>query len=174
MAKIKDLTGKKFGRLVVLNFHKSIKHRAHWLCKCYCGNNTIVASNNLRNGRNNFCGKCRRLEDSEALCLIIYRDYKHRAKSKKVEFSLSIKQFKRLISKKCYYCNAEPSNTKTRAGRSHPYNGIDRVNSKIGYTPKNSRSCCSMCNTMKMNYEETKFRHHIAKIYGHYCKVVNK
>lgn len=41
MAKIKDITGQKFGRLTVLyRLHNCSKKRVHWLCVCECGNLT--------------------------------------------------------------------------------------------------------------------------------------
>lgn len=51
-----DLTGQKFGRLTVLNFAEIKKRKAHWLCRCDCGNERIVRSANLRNGNTQSCG----------------------------------------------------------------------------------------------------------------------
>ena len=51
MGKCIDLTGERFGRLVVLKRHHKDKHRNfYWLCKCDCGNETFVQSSNLKNG----------------------------------------------------------------------------------------------------------------------------
>src|ERR1035437_1754842 len=45
----KDMTNKRFGRLMVIGFHGISKHRtALWLCRCKCGNETIVEGNSLR------------------------------------------------------------------------------------------------------------------------------
>ena len=58
-----DLTGKEFGRLKVIEFAevRSYTKNTHatvvmWRCKCQCGNETIVAANNLRNGTTRSCG----------------------------------------------------------------------------------------------------------------------
>ena len=57
MARVKDMTGMKFGRLTVVKESGRDKHRnTLWLCKCECGNETIVRGNNLRNGRTTSCG----------------------------------------------------------------------------------------------------------------------
>lgn len=57
MAKIKDLTGKKFGELEVVSITDERKHgKVVWLCKCSCGNLTKVISNNLQNGSTVSCG----------------------------------------------------------------------------------------------------------------------
>ena len=65
-SRIKDLTGQKFGRLTVI---KHIKHK-FWLCKCECGNEIKVISDNFKAGRTKSCG-CYRKENSEMLL------YKH-------------------------------------------------------------------------------------------------
>lgn len=62
MIKVKDLTGMRFGRLTVVKraedyIEPSGRHRIKWLCKCDCGNETIVIGNNLtkKNGTKS-CG----------------------------------------------------------------------------------------------------------------------
>ncbi len=56
MPKLVDLTGQRFGRLVVLNREKNRKSNATWLCKCDCGNQKIVVGDYLRTGRTKSCG----------------------------------------------------------------------------------------------------------------------
>ena len=53
-----DLTGKKFGRLMVLKrvFPPNTKNKAYWLCQCDCGNTIVCASRNLREGSTKSCG----------------------------------------------------------------------------------------------------------------------
>ena len=51
-----DLTGKRFGRLLALEKCGHIGKYIAWKCKCDCGNETIVAVNNLQNGSTNSCG----------------------------------------------------------------------------------------------------------------------
>lgn len=56
-----DLTGKRFGRLTVLGKGNNRKTSggniiATWICKCDCGNNVIVDSQPLRNGKTRSCG----------------------------------------------------------------------------------------------------------------------
>ena len=57
-----DLTGKKFGKLTVLECHGIDKFgQTEWLCECECGNRTIVKMNNLKRGHTTSCG-CRKHE----------------------------------------------------------------------------------------------------------------
>jgi hypothetical protein len=54
-AKRKDLTGKKFGKLIVIEYAYS-KGYAYWRCKCDCGNENIVRSSHLLLGAVKTCG----------------------------------------------------------------------------------------------------------------------
>ena len=61
MAELIDLTGKRFGKLVVLSKGESRRtsggqFKATWICKCDCGNTTTVDAEKLRNGRTRSCG----------------------------------------------------------------------------------------------------------------------
>lgn len=59
---MKDLTGYRFGRLVVVEPTKERKRKkVVWLCKCDCGKMKKVVSENLLLGRTNSCG-CIRVE----------------------------------------------------------------------------------------------------------------
>ena len=59
-----DLTGRRFGRLVVLSESEpQIKitperkyKKRRWLCQCDCGNQCIVSMSNLRGGHTKSCG----------------------------------------------------------------------------------------------------------------------
>lgn len=58
---VKDLIGKRFGRLVVLERTKDHvtpkgKHMVKWLCQCDCGRKVKVLSTALKNGNTTSCG----------------------------------------------------------------------------------------------------------------------
>lgn len=50
-----DLTGKRFGRLTVLE-RADGKGRCKWRCLCSCGNEVVVLGYNLKNGNTQSCG----------------------------------------------------------------------------------------------------------------------
>lgn len=52
----RDLTGQVFGKLTVINVKNFNNGHANFLCKCECGNMTIVSSGNLRSGQTKSCG----------------------------------------------------------------------------------------------------------------------
>ena len=66
MSHLIDLTGKRFGRLTVVEktvaTNKSTN--ARWLCKCDCGNEITVLGTTLRRGESKSCG-CYRAELSK-------------------------------------------------------------------------------------------------------------
>ena len=56
MGKFVDLTGQRFGKLVVIERTENKGIEVRWLCKCDCGNQSIVASTRLKSGRTRSCG----------------------------------------------------------------------------------------------------------------------
>ena len=66
MKTVRDLSGKTFGRLIVVLQHAKTKTPngttvVLWLCKCVCGNFVIVRGSNLRSRTTKSCG-CLRSE----------------------------------------------------------------------------------------------------------------
>lgn len=52
-----DLRGERFGKLIVIQYVGKNKHRQSlWSCKCDCGNNTVVTTQELRKGDTKSCG----------------------------------------------------------------------------------------------------------------------
>ena len=53
-----SLTGKRFGRLVVIgrDLSNTSKHDRYWLCKCDCGNTKSVTTGHLTSGTVRSCG----------------------------------------------------------------------------------------------------------------------
>ena len=55
----KDLTGQRFGRLIVINCNEEltkIKKRAYWNCKCDCGKEKPICGYSLTSGQTTSCG----------------------------------------------------------------------------------------------------------------------
>lgn len=67
MGKLIDLTGRRFGRLTVLEYAGADKgKRAMWRCQCDCGKEKVVTSYSLQTGRTQSCGCFRRDARSKA------------------------------------------------------------------------------------------------------------
>lgn len=62
-----DLTGQRFGKLIVIG--KMPRHRTNeeavWLCRCDCGKQTSVRGTRLRSGNTVSCG-CRKVKHNES------------------------------------------------------------------------------------------------------------
>lgn len=56
MPKILDLTGQRFGKLVVIKRVQNHGSKTYWLCKCDCGNEKEIQTSNLTLGRTTSCG----------------------------------------------------------------------------------------------------------------------
>jgi len=163
MSKIKDLQGKRFGKLEVLEYAGLNKHNgALWKCLCDCGTTKIVGSNDLCTGKITSC-TCNRgnpLSPGEASKNEYLYLYQQNAKHRNLEFSLTSSDFEKLTKEKCHYCGIEPSLkfNENKPGRNGFYlcNGIDRIKNEIGYIRSNCVTCCKTCNAAKssMTYEE--------------------
>ena len=69
-----------------------------------------------------------------------YKNYLRSANLKNLEFTLTEDDFIGAATLPCYYCGKI---------QEKGFNGIDRLDSTIGYNEDNCRSCCEMCNMMK-------------------------
>lgn len=70
----KDYTGKRFGRLMVIEPAGKIRKNGatvtRWKCRCDCGNETIVAQSELQSGDTKSCGCLQKERAKEALTLM--------------------------------------------------------------------------------------------------------
>ena len=179
--KLIDLIGKKFKRLTVIKriYPNNKWEQVKWLCKCDCGNETIVHGYQLVTGNTKSCG-CLQREHMRDLGLHrkiglglanmhnIIAQYKARAKRKGYEYKLTEKQFKKITQKDCHYCGAKPNNIaniKDYNGK-YIYNGLDRINNTKGYIIDNVVPCCKMCNDKKSNMTLQEFKDWIKKVYN--------
>ena len=59
--KFTDMTGRRFGTLVVLKRGENRKGAVMWECKCDCGNTSRVSTGDLQSGHTRSCG-CRKVD----------------------------------------------------------------------------------------------------------------
>lgn len=178
MGKYKDLSGQIFGRLTVIKFAGRNKHKQLlWECKCICGKVSIKRGYSLKCGETKSCGclqkecliKRNNLYKGEAALNNILHTYKKGAKRRNLEFSLNKKDFSNLINQNCFYCGVQPyrrTNVKNANGQ-YTYNGVDRINNKLGYTISNCVPCCKICNLAKHSMSQNMFYAWIKRVYKH-------
>lgn len=97
--------------------------------------------------------------------------YKNNARIRNKNWNLSDQEFKNLIHSNCYYCGCEPIERFNSDYKRYIFvNGIDRLNSSIGYVSDNVVSCCPQCNSMKLDYSIDEFKNKVLSIYNHFIK----
>lgn len=176
-----NLLGTKFTRLEVI-----AQDGSKWLCKCDCGIIKVVLTNKLRSGKVKSCG-CLNIEKrksriqkmiqvrkkysaQEASAMKIY-------KSRYSDGNISFKEFLKLSSLNCYYCNNTPNGKYNEslydARRSKHakengffiYNGLDRIDQSKPHNINNVVTCCKTCNMCKRTMSHDQFLLFIEKIY---------
>jgi hypothetical protein len=55
--KIKDITGRRFGRLTVIKVGKQEGYEVYWQCACDCGNVKLVRTSNIKKTKSCGCLK---------------------------------------------------------------------------------------------------------------------
>lgn len=153
---------------------------AYWLCRCSCGAEKEVLGNSLRAGTSKSCGcqAYQRPNDPETLYKKCFRSLKSGAMDRGFEVSLGYERFKLLIKQDCWFCGYEPYDSRSTYSRkrysigieadySECLQGIDRLDSSLGYTIENCVPCCSMCNRMKSDFTVEQFLYRIQAINKH-------
>jgi len=176
----RDLTGQVFGNLtVIMKAVRGDKVRG-WVCKCICGNQTLIRAQSLIKGDTTSCG-CVGLEKKKEVFRKLRKEpgrvaitgrfgsYKHSAKKRGFEFHLTRQEFEELVKQQCFYCDVEPQSEIRKYNNNPNYskeaiersiikiNGIDRVDSSKGYFKDNCVPCCKNCNIAKSNLSQVEF-----------------
>ncbi len=168
-----------------------------YLCQCSCGEFIERSTTRIINEKHAHTG-CKNLINKKHFNLkygpeeASFRgkatNYKAIAKSRNHEFSLTMDETIDLLKRNCYYCGGLPNNVfnailRNRRDKSQynfyeikeydiKYNGIDRINSSLGYTIDNVVSCCKHCNTAKLDRTYDEFKSWIERVYNNLHKTI--
>ena len=88
----------------------------------------------------------------------IYSKYISSANARNLEFKIDKSIFTIITNKPCYLCG--------KLNTEYHQNGLDRINSSVGYLESNVYSCCGNCNYMKNNYTYKEFMDKCLLIYN--------
>lgn len=151
-----DITGKKFSRLTVIKYEKSVKGQLFWQCLCDCGNTTVVMASPLRNLKTKSCGCKRRDHELETLKSRCYRVHVEGSVKRDISPYLSKEEYLDIAKNPCHYCGKIDVKYNQKRTVSLNMNGIDRKNNEKFYNKENSLPCCKRHNTAKTNlsYDE--------------------
>jgi hypothetical protein len=147
-----DRTGRKYGRLTAIELADGRgsdgSHR--WLCRCECGNDTIVPGTYLNSGRTAGCGCRRKKAYGEAVKNRPLSEYRYSARKRGHSWDLTDEEFHLLVVQECFYCGCSPSRIVIyKDGSEYACNGLDRIDNTGGYTMSNVVTCCWTCNEAK-------------------------
>lgn len=174
---IKDITGKRFGKLVAVSFAYS-KNGSYWNCICDCGNTTIVYLGKLTTGATKSCGciSKRSLGMYKTRLYCCYKSMMGRCNNKNDH------AYKNYGGKGISVCDewngnfVEFYNWATKNG----YNDnltIDRIDSNLGYCPENCRWITKSENTARSNKSNprnlSKYTYIITNSNGFYIETNN-
>lgn len=107
-------------------------------------------------------------------CNMLFADYKRSAERKGLVFEIDRVSFDRLTSSDCYYCGSPPSKMIYQRGAIHlayKYNGIDRLDSEIGYILTNCVPACSIYNFAKRQMTPEQYINHCKLVVSHNTKI---
>lgn len=147
MSKLIDLTGKRFGRLLVVSRAENKSGTVAWKCKCDCGNETVVRSDCLRIGKIQSCG-CLRNElvgdRGRAHGMTETRLYRTWCGMKSRCYNPSYKGYKNYGGRGITICSEWLHNFQAfydwAMANGYADNlQIDRIDVNIGYCPENCR-----------------------------------
>lgn len=185
MSKFVDLTGQKFGKLLVINRAESTNSSAYWNAMCDCGKECKRQSGSflrkIKNPQLRSCGCARksklhnynlgnyRTEKGRVGFNKLLRNYKYSAKRRNLLFNLTEEEFRKLTKMNCFYCGIEPFGISVErrntphseewvAHNGYVYSGIDRIDNDLGYISENCISCCEICNFAKRELTESEWQ----------------
>lgn len=177
-AKADDLTGQRYGRLLVLRRHPENRNkRPVWVCLRDCGQEAAINAANLKTGNTTSCGCYRRefrgnnwrLPQGVAAKNAMAYQKQYRATRRGIPWTLSRTEAVALMSQPCFYCGCAPRHHWDRPDVNGGcyWNGIDRVDSKQGYTKENTVPCCGQCNKAKLDTPLDEFLAWVRRVYNH-------
>jgi hypothetical protein len=160
--------------------------------QCRCGMIKWFRKEAIISGRVKSCGCYNRIKsrlEGEAGAWRHWFNYlKTAAKSHNRDFVLSLEKVKVICTQECSYCGALPQKwmgarnqylASCRVGKTRSpdidfanskilfLNGIDRIDSKLGYTASNVVPCCRICNTAKQDMSVGEFKTWVGRCFNH-------
>ena len=117
MSKANELTGQRFGRLVVLSRAENDKFgKTRWLCQCDCGNQKIINAGSLKRGLTTSCGcvKTEKLKEHNDLKVV---DETGNRYGKLVVISRNTDPNKQIDGRAMWNCQCDCGNTCVVAGK---------------------------------------------------------
>ena len=178
-----NLLYKRFGKLKVIDKIKGFignekYKRTLWVCECDCGKKIKARTISLKRKKlsTKSCGcmrgHCNKKDFGYSASKRAYHDKKKSAIKHGYIFLLKFEEFIKITKQNCSYCGDQPYQKKIfknfNNGNFYIGNGIDRIDSDIGYVYNNCVPCCTKCNRAKNDMNVENFKKHIKEIYTNF------
>lgn len=176
------MVGRKLGDLTVFALYEVKNRRSYWVCECRCGASRVVSRSNLVSGGTSSCGCSRKGLRKYRAATINHEYNQHKQGGIKRGYGFMAKEeWLSVAQLPCFYCGGlDVRNKAVSCKNSKGYvalaaeeiplwncalNGIDRMNSNVGYAFGNCVPCCETCNRMKASESVDDFLNHVRRIY---------
>jgi hypothetical protein len=155
-----DLLGQKFGLWFVMR--REPNHSSgyvQWLCQCHCGNQKVVPTQRLLQGRSTKCKACAQWKGYGEISSKYWSQVKYHAKTKNRVHSISIQDAwnRFLIQGRQCALTGQLLNFARQYGKDEQTASLDRINSSQGYILNNIQWIHKDINQLKGNLSEQEF-----------------
>ena len=174
--------GSKIGSFTFIRTELVGKNKT-WIVKCVCGEEKrFWKYSAIERQKSCGCGtdEVGLTKEQRRMLNSRLHSYKSGALKRGFEWDITYKLFSEITSKDCVYCGSEP--VKVNYFENAPslqydspnadwskytifFNGIDRVDSSVGYVESNCVPCCTYCNRAKSDMSFYQFKEHIGRVY---------
>ncbi len=180
--------GDRFGMLTVVSkdeVRTQKQKKQYYFCQCDCGSpvKSILKSSLVDKRKPVYSCGCHtkytagHIDNREiALAKLLYGKIKQRHIQKLCDTEnliISFDDYIAAIKKPCVYCGVRESSfvTDRRDGTTTlKYNGLDRIDSSLGYRKNNVVTACSQCNIAKGEMPTEEFKAHITRIHEYQAR----
>lgn len=176
--KTEERIGKKYHQLLIVSISHSSKskNRPYVNTICDCGKEKVIGLDNiLRKAKpTKSCGCLGRINlksfiNTQPNYLAEFNRWVKQStgpKRRDIETTLTLEDWIKLVSDCCYFCGQEP-NQPMHNSYLFNKNGIDRLNSDIGYHLDNCVTACKQCNYAKQSVPAADFLAWIERVHNY-------
>lgn len=163
--------GHRYGKLAAVRWTgRQGSKGAIWEFLCECGRTYDASLGAVLQGNTQSCGCSRRLDDYSVGMTYLWSRYRSSAALRGLAWDLDRGFFETLLSYPCHYCGSAPTARSVRLRKPRladgdiekraclvVANGLDRIDSSLGYDASNVVTCCSVCNLAKSDTDHSSF-----------------
>ncbi len=169
MSKFCNLLGRQFNSWIVIKRGQNTKKgSAQWICRCVCGNSSLVQANALKYNHSKQCQACASSKGYGEISGTYWSHIKKGARERGLEFVISIEDtWQKFLAqnRRCILSGVELGFVRSYEKDARLQTAsLDRIDSNFGYLPSNIQWLHKHVNMMKSN--------HSMKYFTQLCKII--